>query len=371
MKNTAIIPCLTVTYLLLVTLGCNDLGIQLSKILPENGGTSIGNGQLNPAGDASAIDAGKIGGGNSSMARPGAKDTDGNNAFGDASMNGDYAGMIENMGENMGMEGNSGDGAMMDAGDEQQMLQSLDPAGGINGGGGLDADLNTQQGMLNLPDIGGEEGSLGYLDSLGAPGAMGPPQMGNYDSQQSLGDFGPGMEKPSDGRGPQKQRPSKRPENGASNRPSSKTKIPNINDRPAKSTGNKPFGQPNNSPKPAMPANLQKEPTVVFRMPGKLPNPVYDLINTVAVPLLLENGTGMSFSTEMLKQRDLTAQGTVYWVVHSERLGFSTTPVPPAGGRFAVAVAKFTPTSGPFKAFVVVVGTDGKVTYLASSVDVK
>lgn len=367
MKNAVIIPCLTVTSLLVVTLGCNDLGIQLAKILPENGGASTGNGQLNPAGDANAIDAGEIGGGNSSMAQPGVKDTDGNNAFGDASMDGDYAGMIENMGENMEMEGNSPDGAMMDANDEQQMLQSLDPSGGMEGGG-LDADLNTQQGLLNLPEIGGEEGSPGYLDTFGG-GAMAPPQMGNYGGQQSVGGFGPGNEKPSDDRGPQKRPPFKKPENGASNSPPSKN--PNIRDRPVKSTGNKPIGQSNNSPKPAMPANSQKKPAVELRMPGKLTNPVYNLINTVAVPLLLENGTGMSFSTEILKQRELTARGTVYWVVHSERLGFYSTKVPPDGGKFAVAVAKFTPTSGPFKAFVVVVGTDGKVTYLASSVDVK
>ena len=370
MKNAVIIPCLTVTSILVVTLGCYDLGIQLSKILPANGGASTCNGHLNPAEDANAIDAGKIGGGNSSMAQPGAKDADGNNASGDASMNGDYAGMMENMDENMQIEENSADGAMMDAGDEQQMLQSLDPSGGIDGGG-LDADLNTQQGMFNLPEVDGEEGSPGYLEALGGPQAMGPPQMGNYADQQSLGGSGPGKEKPSDGRGPQKQLPFKRPANGDSNRPSSKPRIPNNEDRPPKSTGNKPFDQANNSPKPAMQANTPKKPAVTFRMPGNLPNPEYKLINTVAVPLLLENGTGMSFSTEMLKQRELKAQGTVYWVLHSERLGFHPTRVPPAGGKFAVAVAKFTPTSGPFKSFVVVVGTDGKVTYLTSSVDVK
>jgi hypothetical protein len=41
------------------------------------------------------------------------------------------------------------------------------------------------------------------------------------------------------------------------------------------------------------------------------------------------------------------------------------------GGRVNGVVAKFTPTSGPFKAFIVTVEPDGKVKYLSSAVDIK
>jgi hypothetical protein len=106
-------------------------------------------------------------------------------------------------------------------------------------------------------------------------------------------------------------------------------------------------------------------------MPGNVVNPVFSLINAVAVPVLLKNGTAMSFSTEMLQQRNLASRGTVYWVVHSQRLGFSPLPVPRSGGRVSGVVAKFTPTSGPFKAFIVVVESDGQIEYLSAAVDIK
>jgi hypothetical protein len=106
-------------------------------------------------------------------------------------------------------------------------------------------------------------------------------------------------------------------------------------------------------------------------MPGNITNPVYDLINAVAVPILLQNDTAMSFSAELLQQRGLTVQGTVYWVVHSQRLGFSRFEIPRMAGRVVGVVAKFTPTSGPFRAFIVAIEPNGQVTYLSSPVDIK
>jgi hypothetical protein len=106
-------------------------------------------------------------------------------------------------------------------------------------------------------------------------------------------------------------------------------------------------------------------------MPGKITSPVYTLINNVAVPVLLENGTAMSFSTEILQQRNQTSRGTVYWVVHSPRLGFIRFPVAPTGGRVSGVASKFTATSGPFKAFIIAIEANGEVKHLSSPVNIQ
>ena len=200
------------------------------------------------------------------------------------------------------------------------------------------------------------------------------PPLDDFGGQQSLGGFGGavgGLEKPVNGRGPQKQLPKKSPQSG----------IPNIRDRPSNSTGNKPFGTSDNTPKPPMRSSSQKPstgnsapkpniPAAAIRIPGNITSPVYTLINSVAVPVVTENGTAMAFSTEILQQRNLTSRGTVYCVVHSQRLGFIRIPVSPAGGRVSVG-SKFTPTSGPFKAFVVGVEANGEIKYLSSAVNIQ
>ena len=381
MKISRIIPSLTGIALLTVMLGCNDLGAQVASVLPENGGPSLGNGQLNESGDTTSIDPSQIGGGNSSMAQPGANDADGMNGFIDGTMDNGYSEMMENVDEGMGMDGGPGDGSLMNFGEEQEIMQLDDPNGGFEGGG-VDPEMTAQMELLEPAVSDGDEGSPGYLESMGA---MLEPQMDNFGGEQSLGGFGGGVggiEKPSNGRGPQKQMPSKRNGNGASKGSSSPTGIPNIRDRPTKSSENTPFGASNNPQKPATVPNSQNPrtgkptskpnvPAAGIRMPGKIVNPIYTLINNVAVPVLLQNGTAMSFSSEILQQRALTSQGTVYWVVHSQRLGFIRFQVKRAGGRVSGVGSKFTPTSGPFKSFVVAVEADGAVKYLSSAVDIK
>ena len=78
----------------------------------------------------------------------------------------------------------------------------------------------------------------------------------------------------------------------------------------------------------------------------------------------------MSFGAELLLQRELPAKGTVFWMVHSQRLGFNRFAVPSVGGRVNGVVPNFTPTSGPFKTFVVLVEASGKVHYLSAVVDI-
>lgn len=331
MKIIRIIPALACTGILVVVAGCNDLGEQLAKVLPENGGPSLGNGQLSQSGDANSIDPTRIGGGNSSMAQP--TDNDHGSAGGMNEMN-------EIMPEMLG------DGGLDFADDEPMLMEQ--PVEIFDGDGMEDAEMQ----MLARADL--AEDNVGF---------------GN-------------MEKPSNDRRPQKQFPSKGSGNGPQMGSSASKGIPNIRDRPTKTTGNKPFGASNIPQKPATGSNAQNPrtgrptsqpnaPAVGIRMPGKVVNPVFSLIDPVAVPVLLQNGTAMSFSTEMLQQRNLASRGTVYWVVHSQRLGFSPLAVPRSGGRVSGVVAKFTPTSGPFKTFIVVVEADGQIEYLSAAVDIK
>jgi len=371
MKISRILSSLTGVALVAVMLGCNDLGVQLAKILPANNSSqSAGSRQLNESGDSNAIDPSQIGGGNSSMAQPGADETSGMNGFTDGPMDEDYSEMMDNFGDDMAMEGMEDGGAVMGFDDENEMMQLDDPTAGFEGG--ADSDMTAEMNMLEPANFGGGDGTPGYLESLG--GEMFQPPLDDFGGQQSLGGFGQGaggMEKPPNPRGPQKQLPNKKPQTGT----------PNIRDRPRNSTGNKPFGASDTAPKPAMqpssqnsttgkPSSKPNIPKTAISIPGNITSPVYTLINTVAVPVLSQNGTAMAFSTEILQQRNLTSRGTVYCVVHSQRLGFIRIPVPPAGGRVSVA-SKFTPTSGPFKAFIVGVEANGEVKYLSSAVDIQ
>lgn len=383
MKISRIVICLIGTFVLVFMLGCNDFGLQLAKILPENDRSSIEKRQLSQSGDLKATDGSKIGGGNASMSASMTDDSSGQNGFVNSAIDGDYSQIMKNVDADMGMDMNTTDGSAMGLGMDSQMMQLDDLADGFEDGG-LESELGSQSGMFVLPVLPSDEGGFGYMKNFGDGGAMGEPQMDNFGGQQSLGGFGNGvggLEKPTNGRGPQKQMPSKGFGDNSSKILSSKNGIPNIRDRPTKSTGNEPFGVSNNPRKPQMgfnspptgnaPTSKSNRAVVKFSMPGNITNPVYDLVNTVAVSILLQNNTAMSFSSEVLQKRDLKSQGTVYWVVHSQPLGFSPFPIPREGGRVNGVVAKFTPTSGPFKAFIAVVEPNGQIKYLSSSVDIQ
>ena len=366
MKTSRILSNLTGMALVSVMLGCNDLGSQLAKILPSTDDSA----QLSEADDAASIDPSQRGGGNTSMAQPGANESAGVNGFSDGPMNEDYSEMIGNFEDDMAMEGMEDGGTLMGFDDEQQMMQMDDPTGGFEGG--ADTDMTAQMNMLEPANLGGGDGTPGYLESRG--GGMFEPPLGDFGGEQSLGGFGGGvggMEKPKNGRGPQKRLPAKTTQSGT----------PNIQDRPSKSSGNKPIGASNNPPKAAMrpnsqnpttgkPASKAKGPAAGIRIPGNITSPAYSLINSVATPLLSQNGTVMTFSTEILQQQNRTSRGTVYCVVHSQLLGFISVPVSAAGGRVNVG-SKFTPTSGPFKAFVISVEANGEIKYLSSAANIQ
>lgn len=370
MKLFRILPALTGIAVAVVMLGCSDLGSQIATILPSNGGSAVGSTQLSESGDTDAIDPSQIGGGNSSMAQLEDHDASGINGFNDGPMNEEYSEMMGNFDDDMAMDGMEDGGAIMGADDEKAMMQLDNPTDGLEGG--PDSDMTAQMNMLEPADLGAGEGTPGYLESLG--GGLLEPPLGDFGGEQSLGGFGVGvggMEKPASNRGPQKQLPSKNPKLGPAN----------IRDRPSQSTENKPFGATNNSPNAAMRPNSQNprtdksttkpiKPAAGIKVPGNITNPAYTLINSVAVPVLSQNGTVMTFSTEILQQRNRSSRGTVYCVVHSQQLGFVTSRVSPAGGRINIG-SKFTPTSGPFKVFIVELEANGELKYLSSAANIQ
>jgi hypothetical protein len=379
MKIPRFIISLTGTAILIVMLGCNDLGEQLAKVLPENGGPSIGNGQLSQSGDTNSIDPSEIGGGNSSMTPSMTDDSTEIRGFNDHAMDAGYLEIPNNVDSDMNLDMSSSDVINMGFGEDSQMMELSDLSEGLENEG-FESDLGSQIGMFNLTGVPGNEGAFGVMESYVGDGAILEPPMAYYGGEQSLGGVGGGvggLKKMANVRGPKKKMAAKGIGNSSSTGPSPKNGIRNFQDRPTKSTENDASGNSSNPQKPTMdPGNGKStfktnSSMVGIRMPGKVINPVYSLINTVAVPILLQNDTAMSFSSELLQQRDLTLQGTVYWVVHSQRFGFSRFAVPRVGGRVNGVVAKFTPTSGPFRAFIVAIEPNGQVTYLSSPVDIK
>ena len=365
MNFSRIIIGFSIAVLCMAIIGCNELGEQLAGVLPENGGPSIGNGQLNESGDSDAIDTSQIGGGSSSMTQPAATEAGGSHSMMDGPMDSDYAEMMLDVNDDTGMEGDFGDGSLMDLSQSAQMMQLDNPNDGFEDSG-IDPDMTAEMEMLAPAISEGEEETPGYLESMSGA-AMLDSQPDNLGGERSSGGLGGGvgtMQKPTNRRGPQKRKPSN-------------SGITNILDRPNKQSTAKPNITPSKPQTLSSPPSSQETsakpnvPVREFRMPGQVGNPIYRLVNNVAVPILLQNGTAMSFSSEIQQQRDLTSQGTVYWVVHSQRLGFIRFKISPGGGRVSGVGSKFTPNSGPFKAFVAAIETDGQIKYLSSPVDIQ
>ena len=82
----------------------------------------------------------------------------------------------------------------------------------------------------------------------------------------------------------------------------------------------------------------------------------------------------MSFEANLQQTRPLPRQGLVYWVIHSQRNGFSRFQLPVRNGelpgKLRGVVPQFTPTSGPFNMFLVLVDENNEVSYLTSAKDI-
>ena len=360
-----------VLLILPLAVGCDSVGSDLAKWLPEKDGPSIGNGQLTPSGDSSSIDPNQIGGGNhSSMAQPAAQESgNGRNGamqgFVDPAMGGDYAGMMEEVDAQVGPNGDAQEGAFMGVGEYQQSIALEDPANGIEQGD-LTADYAAQMGEFSFPTLGDSDGlgddyaaSMGLTDPAMGLSGNDDPTAGYLAANGIGGNPSGSLEKPKDTRAPAK-RPSARP--GGK---------PNIRDLPPKNQRDQTAPKrPVPPPANVAPSGKDNSPSVQIGIPPQVSEPAFDVASAVAVPILLQKGTSMSFGAELLPLRSLPAKGTVFWMVHSKQLGFNRFAVPVTGGRVNGVVPKFTPTSGPFRTFVVLVESTGKVHYLSRAVDI-
>ena len=115
-------------------------------------------------------------------------------------------------------------------------------------------------------------------------------------------------------------------------------------------------------------AGTKVEQNIQIGVPGNISPSYADFDAPAAVPQLLDRGTAMSFGMNLQQTRPLPGKGTVYWVIHSGKHGFSRFALPVRNGelppRLQGVVPQFTPTSGPFRTFLVLVDSDNQVTYL-------
>ena len=336
--------------------GCDSAGQYLATILPEKAISS----SLDESQDGQFVDPTQIGEAEQQYA---GKMPIGNPAFsnhGDPTANSEYAQMTAGM-EEPNMDPGQQIGAFVGEG-EYSKAMTLDANDLNEGSNDPTSEYQGQFGEFELPDtINGSDPTQQYMEAGGikVPAAdIG----GNQDpTAQYLGNgvtqspnsvnTGQNQTKPNPEGAPQKKNiPSTiRPKN-------SNTRTPNPKSE-----------QANNPPKP--PDKIQ------VRVPGNV-NPGYATFDApVTVPLLLERGTSMSFAANLQQTRPLPAEGTVYWVIHSERHGFSRFALPSPNGtlpeRLQGVVAQFTPTSGPFRMFLILVTRDNKVIYLTSAKDVR
>ena len=128
---------------------------------------------------------------------------------------------------------------------------------------------------------------------------------------------------------------------------------------------------PGNSPQTSRP---NSGTSIKIGVPGNVTSSYADFDAPVAVPQLLDRVTSMSFEANLQQTRPLPKPGIVYWVIHAHRNGFSRFQLPIRKGELPKhlrgVVPQFTPTSGPFKMFLVLIDEANDVTYLTSAKDI-
>ena len=162
--------------------------------------------------------------------------------------------------------------------------------------------------------------------------------------------------------------------NGLTTDRSASSKKPNPQGAPPKKnvpSALRPKGVTNTPSRPSTQTSRPKElDSIQIGVPGNI-KPSYATFDApVAVPQLLDRGTSMSFEANLQQTRPLPRQGIVYCVIHSQRNGFSRFQLPVRNGelpqKLRGVVPQFTPTSGPFKMFLVLVDENNEVSYLTS-----
>ena len=345
--------------------GCDSVGRHLATVLPER--QSPNNSRLDASQADQFIDPTQIGA-NQSSDNPGNTPI-GNQDFaqhGDPTQSGEYQQMMQDT-EDFGMDPGQAMGAFVGDADYAEAMTLDEPD---TGNANIDpaSEYKLEVGEFAIPDAseGGDVTSQ-YI----AQGGLADPAMdtqGNQDpTAQYLGTGGANegttiqgnpQPKPNSQSAPRKNQPA----TGNVSNPNLPSAL-----RP-KGTTNRPQGN-NSANQPRK--NVNVTGNVQIGIPGNV-NPSYATFDAlVAVPQLLERGTSMSFGLNLQQARPLPAQGTIYWVIHSQRSGFCRFELPVRAGklppRLQGVVPQFSPDSGPFRTFLVLVNASNEVQYLTSA----
>ncbi len=344
--------------LLLGLTGCDSVGKYLATVLPDKSNRAD-TPNLAPADDGQFVDPTQIGS-QTNNATPQDLPIGNNNAelYQDPTQNSEYMEMIGGL-EDPSMDPSQVMGAFAGEGEysEAMTIDESDLSEGIND---PTSEYQQQIGEFSISDS--SEGGDVTSQYLAAGGLDDPAesQEGNADpTSLYLGNNSA----------------------GASANPSAPSKKPNPQGAPPKKnvpSALRPKGGTNTPSRPSNQTPQTSRPkergSIQIGVPGNI-NPSYAAFDApVAVPQLLERGTSMSFEANLQQTRPLPNQGLVYWVIHSQRNGFSRFQLPVRNGelpqKLRGVVPQFTPTSGPFKMFLVLVDENNEVSYLTSAQDI-
>ena len=351
--------------LITVLCGCDSVGRHLATILPEK--QSENQSALDPSQDGQFIDLTQLG--ESQSVEPRGNMPIGNQDFsqyGDPTQSGEYQQMMQDT-EELGMDPGQAMGAFVGDAEYAEAMTLDEPD---TGNANIDpaSEYQLEVGEFAIPDTSeGADVTSQYI----AQGGLADPAMQTQGNQDPTAEYlnagganqGPTLQgNPQPKTNPQAAPKKLQPPDGNY---SSNANLPSA----LRPKGNTTLRQPNNSAKQPK-QNRTSKGNVQIGIPGNV-KPSYATFDTlVAVPQLLERGTSMSFGLNLRQTRPVPALGTVYWVIHSQRSGFSRFELPMREGelprRLQGVVPQFTPNSGPFRTFLVLVNDSNEVQYLTA-----
>ena len=345
--------------ILLCTAGCEPIGKQLSLFLPERQEGLAS--RLNEAEDGHFIDPTTIGQNlgttNPSNMSIGAEE---GSVHGDPTQDPDYQAMMQTTGD-IGTDPGQQMGVFVGQ-SEYAAAMTIDEGDSSQTENDLAAEYTMEVGEFAIPDTSeGADVTSQYISQGGLMDPAANSQVNQDPTAQYLGKVAGLQGSPAARLSGPKPNPSRAPRK-ISNLPSTL--------RPKGQQG-LPVAAPPAINAPSSPNSSQN---VRIGVPGRVNTSYAAFDAPVAIPMLLQDGTSMSFAINLQQTRPLPGKGTVYWVIHSPRQGFSRFALPVQSGqlpsRLQGVVPQFQPNSGPFKTFLVLVNPSKEVKYLTNAVEI-
>lgn len=345
--------------LLICTAGCEPIGKQLALYLPERQGSDAS--RLNKAEDGKFIDPTTIGRNQDLPAEAnmsiGAGEGSGH---GDPTQNPDYQEMMQSTGD-LGPDPGQQMGAFTGQ-SEYAAAMTIDESDTSETNNDLAGEYTMQVGEFAIPDTSeGTDVTSQYISQGGLTDPAMEAQINQDPTAQYLGKSPKPQDSPVSRQSGSKPNPTRAPRKN--------TNLPSTL---------RPKGQRGSSVSPSQTNSAPPVPrvsqNVKIGVPGRVNTSYAAFDAPVAVPMLLQDGTSMSFAINLQQTRPLPGNGTVYWVIHSPRDGFSRFALPVQGGqlppRLQGVVPQFRPNSGPFQTFLVLVNPSSEVKYLTNAVEI-